>query len=48
MVDGARGIIARDLISGKLERHFGHAVLSQYRWLRKRILLINQRNGIGT
>lgn len=27
-VDGkARGIIARDLISGKLERHFGHAVL---------------------
>ncbi len=23
----ARGIIARDLISGKLERHFGHAVL---------------------
>lgn len=28
MVDGkARGIIARDLISGKLERHFGHAVL---------------------
>lgn len=28
LVDGkARGIIARDLISGKLERHFGHAVL---------------------
>ena len=28
MVDGkARGIIARDLITGKLERHFGHAVL---------------------
>jgi succinate dehydrogenase / fumarate reductase flavoprotein subunit len=28
MVDGkARGIIARDLISGKLERHFGHAIL---------------------
>lgn len=28
IVDGkARGIIARDLISGKLERHFGHAVL---------------------
>lgn len=28
VVDGkARGIIARDLISGKLERHFGHAVL---------------------
>ncbi|MBC7936338.1 MAG: fumarate reductase/succinate dehydrogenase flavoprotein subunit [Rhizobacter sp.] len=28
MIDGkARGIIARDLISGKLERHFGHAVL---------------------
>jgi succinate dehydrogenase / fumarate reductase flavoprotein subunit len=28
MVDGkAQGIIARDLISGKLERHFGHAVL---------------------
>src|SRR3977135_2832237 len=28
MVDGkARGIIARDLISGELERHFGHAVL---------------------
>ncbi|MHA8076610.1 fumarate reductase/succinate dehydrogenase flavoprotein subunit [Aquirufa sp. TARAVU-A1A] len=28
MVDGkARGIIARDLVSGKLERHFGHAVL---------------------
>ena len=27
MIDGkARGIIARDLISGKLERHFGHAV----------------------
>jgi succinate dehydrogenase / fumarate reductase, flavoprotein subunit len=27
-VDGkARGIIARDLITGKLERHFGHAVL---------------------
>ena len=23
----ARGIIARDLVSGKLERHFGHAVL---------------------
>src|SRR5689334_7188505 len=28
MVDGkARGIIARDLISGELTRHFGHAVL---------------------
>jgi succinate dehydrogenase / fumarate reductase flavoprotein subunit len=28
MVDGkARGIIARDLVSGKLERYFGHAVL---------------------
>jgi succinate dehydrogenase / fumarate reductase flavoprotein subunit len=28
VVDGkARGIIARDLISGKLERYFGHAVL---------------------
>lgn len=28
MVDGkARGIIARDLVNGTLERHFGHAVL---------------------
>lgn len=28
LIDGkARGIIARDLISGQLERHFGHAVL---------------------
>ena len=28
MIDGkARGVIARDLISGKLEKHFGHAVL---------------------
>jgi succinate dehydrogenase / fumarate reductase flavoprotein subunit len=28
MIEGkARGIIARDLISGQLERHFGHAVL---------------------
>ena len=28
LVDGkARGIIARDLITGKLERHFGHAVI---------------------
>ncbi len=28
VIDGkCRGIIARDLISGKLERHFGHAVL---------------------
>ena len=28
VVDGkARGIIARDLITGKLERHFGHAVV---------------------
>lgn len=28
MVDGkARGIIARDLVTGKLERHFGHAVI---------------------
>jgi len=28
MIDGkARGIIARNLVSGKLERHFGHAVL---------------------
>lgn len=28
LIDGkARGIIARNLISGKLERHFGHAVL---------------------
>ncbi|MCB9251393.1 MAG: fumarate reductase/succinate dehydrogenase flavoprotein subunit [Flavobacteriales bacterium] len=28
MIDGkARGIIARNLITGKLERHFGHAVL---------------------
>ena len=25
--DKARGIIARDLVTGKLERHFGHAVL---------------------
>src|SRR6201998_2523202 len=28
IIDGkARGIIARDLITGKLERHFGHAVV---------------------
>ncbi|HEY1046935.1 MAG TPA: succinate dehydrogenase (quinone) flavoprotein subunit, partial [Bacteroidia bacterium] len=28
VIDGkARGIIARDLVSGKLERHFGHAVV---------------------
>ncbi|MEO6882393.1 MAG: fumarate reductase/succinate dehydrogenase flavoprotein subunit [Bacteroidia bacterium] len=28
IIDGkARGIIARDLITGKLERHFGHAVI---------------------
>jgi succinate dehydrogenase / fumarate reductase flavoprotein subunit len=28
LIDGkARGIIARDLVTGKLERHFGHAVL---------------------
>jgi succinate dehydrogenase / fumarate reductase, flavoprotein subunit len=28
VIDGkARGIITRDLVSGKLERHFGHAVL---------------------
>jgi succinate dehydrogenase / fumarate reductase flavoprotein subunit len=28
MIDGkARGIIARNLITGKLERHFGHAIL---------------------
>jgi succinate dehydrogenase / fumarate reductase flavoprotein subunit len=28
MIDGkARGIIVRDLVSGELERHFGHAVL---------------------
>ena len=28
VIDGkARGIIARDLVTGKLERHFGHAVL---------------------
>jgi succinate dehydrogenase / fumarate reductase flavoprotein subunit len=28
LIDGkARGIIARDLVSGELERHFGHAVL---------------------
>jgi len=28
VIDGkCRGIIARDLVSGKLERHFGHAVL---------------------
>ena len=28
MIDGkARGIIARNLVNGKLERHFGHAVL---------------------
>jgi succinate dehydrogenase / fumarate reductase flavoprotein subunit len=28
IVDGkARGIIARDLVTGKLERHFGHAVI---------------------
>jgi succinate dehydrogenase / fumarate reductase flavoprotein subunit len=28
MIDGkARGIIGRDLVSGELERHFGHAVL---------------------
>lgn len=28
MIDGkCRGIIARDLVSGELERHFGHAVL---------------------
>ena len=28
MIDGkARGVIVRDLVTGKLERHFGHAVL---------------------
>lgn len=28
IIDGkCRGVIVRDLVTGKLERHFGHAVL---------------------
>jgi hypothetical protein len=45
-IDGkARGIIARDLVSGKLERHFGHAVLIMYWWIWQCILSIYQCNG---
>ncbi len=47
MIDGkARGIITRNLITGKLERHFGHAVLLCQRWLWKCILFIDQCHGL--
>ena len=47
IIDGkARGIICRNLITGELERHFGHAVLLCQRWIWKCILSFYQCHGL--
>jgi succinate dehydrogenase / fumarate reductase flavoprotein subunit len=47
IIDGrARGIITRNLITGKLERYAAHAVVHRYRWLCKHLLPFYQRYGI--
>ena len=47
IIDGkARGIIARDLVTGELKRHCGHAVVIGNRRLRKCLLPFNQCDGI--
>jgi succinate dehydrogenase / fumarate reductase flavoprotein subunit len=41
----ARGIIARNLVTGEIERHSGHAVLLVHRRLRQRVLPQHQCHG---
>jgi hypothetical protein len=43
-VDGhAKGIITRNLKTGEIETHAGHAVLISNRWLWQRVLPVNKR-----
>ena len=47
VIDGrARGIVTRDLITGKIESHVADAVGAGYRRLRQRLLSFDQRQGI--
>jgi succinate dehydrogenase / fumarate reductase flavoprotein subunit len=46
VVDGkARGIIARNLVTGEIERHSAHAVVIGYRGLWKCVLFVNLCHG---
>ena len=42
----ARGIVTRNLVSGELERHAGHAVRAVHRRLRQRLFPVDQRQGL--
>ena len=47
VVDGkARGIIARNLVTGEVERHGAHAVVIVQRGIRQCVLLEHQRHGL--
>ncbi len=47
VVDGqARGIIARDLVTGEIETHLADAVVLASRRLRQRLLPVHQRDGL--
>ncbi len=47
VVDGrARGIVTRDLITGKIEIHFGRRRRARHRRLRQRLLPLHQRQGL--
>ena len=47
VVDGkARGIIARDLVTGEIETHLADAVVLASRRLRQRLLPLDQRDGL--
>ena len=47
VVDGrARGIVARDLVTGEISTHFADAVVLATRRLRQRLLPVDQRHGL--
>ena len=42
----ARGIVARDLVTGEIESHAAHAVVLAHRRLRQRLLPLDERQGL--
>ena len=49
VIDGkARGIVTRDLVTGKIESYAADAVRARHRRLRQRLLSFHQRQGLAT
>ena len=47
VIDGrCAGIVTRDLMTGEFQSHAAHAVVLCHRWLRQRVLPVDQRDGV--